>query len=156
DEAAAHRIAAGSHADLLVVEQEYDEKKEEYAREIPVAQAREISQFLALTPGEGRWRVVIVDAADALNANAANAILKILEEPPPQAVLLLVSHNPGRLLPTIRSRCRMLRLKPLNDKAFAAAMEHIAPGMEAQEYATLAELSDKSPGVALQLHAQNA
>lgn len=148
-DAAANRIMAGSHADLLVIEPEYDEKKEEFAREISVEQARRIPQFLAMTPGEGQWRVVIVDPADALNTNAANAILKILEEPPPQAVLLLVSHNPGRLLPTIRSRCRTLRLAPLSSEDFTAAMRHIAP--ETEHLRALSVLSGGSPGVALEM-----
>jgi len=150
------RIAANSHADLLVVEPVYDEKKEEYAREISVDQAREIARFLSLTPGEGAWRVVIIDSADALNINAANAILKILEEPPSQSVILLVSHNPGKLLPTIRSRCRQLRLKPLNEQQFNSAMQHIAPDIDAEELATLAQLSDYAPGIALDMHKQEA
>jgi len=152
----ARRIAANSHADLLVVEPLHDEKKEEPAREISVDQAREIARFLSLTPGEGLWRIVIVDSADALNVNAANAILKILEEPPPQAVLLLISHNPGRLLPTIRSRCRILRLRPLAAAQFSAIMRHIAPDIDAGELAALAQLSSYSPGIALEMREQGA
>ncbi|NBX04404.1 MAG: AAA family ATPase [Alphaproteobacteria bacterium] len=93
------RILADSHTDFRVIEPEYDPKKEEFAREISVEQAREIAQFMRLTPGESNWRVVIVDSIDQLNVNAANAILKILEEPPAQAILMLISHNPGKLLP---------------------------------------------------------
>ncbi|MDE3015591.1 MAG: DNA polymerase III subunit delta' [Pseudomonadota bacterium] len=145
----AARIAANSHADLLVIEPEYDEKKEEFANEITVGQARRIPQFMAMTPGEGQWRLVIIDPADALNASAANALLKILEEPPPQAVLLLVSHNPGRLLPTIRSRCRTLRMAPLSTDDFTAAVRHVAP--ETENLRALAALSACSPGVALEM-----
>jgi DNA polymerase-3 subunit delta' len=150
------RIAAGSHTDFLAVEPLFDAKKEEFAREINVEQAREIAQFLSLTPGEGAWRVVIVDSADQLNVNAANAILKILEEPPPQTVLLLVSHNPGLLLPTIRSRCRSLRLKPLAKKHFTSVMRHIAPQIAGDELAALAQLSAHAPGVARMLQEQGA
>lgn len=150
------RIVAGSHADMLVVEPLFDEKKEEYARDISVDQAREIAQFLSLTPGESQWRVVIVDAIDALNANAANAILKILEEPPAQAVLLLISHNPGRLLPTIRSRCRSLRLKPLSHVDFMKTLRHAAPQIEHEQMLALGQLSNQSPGIALALHEQEA
>lgn len=120
------RVAMGSHTDLLVVEPVFDAKKGESAREISVSQAREISQFLSLTPGEGQWRVVIIDTADELNASSANAVLKILEEPPPQAILILISHNPGRLLPTIRSRCRLLRLKAPDESSFYETMHRQA------------------------------
>ena len=81
--------------------------------QIAVDDVREISGFMRLTPAEGGWRVVVVDGAEDLNQNSANALLKVLEEPPPRAVLLLVCAAPGRLLPTIRSRCRRLRLTPL-------------------------------------------
>ena len=77
--------------------------------EIVVDDVRRIADFLHLTPAEGGWRVVVVDGADELNRNAANALLKVLEEPPPRALLLLVCAAAGRLLPTIRSRCRRLR-----------------------------------------------
>jgi len=153
DDRTASRITAGSHTDMLVIEPIYDPKKEEFAREISVEQAREIGQFLSLTPGEGAWRVVIVDAIDQLNNNAANAILKILEEPPAQAILLLISHNPGKLLPTIRSRCRNLRLAPLGHADFAKVMEQLAPDADMH---ALGELSGYSPGVALKLKEQGA
>ena len=156
DEAIFRRIAAGSHTDLLVIEQIYDEKKEGKTREISVEQVRAIAQFLSLTPGEGQWRVVIIDSADALNSNSANAILKILEEPPPQTVLMLIAHNPNRLLPTIRSRCRSLKLRPLSKNQFTSVMRHIAPTLEGSEIRALAQLSAMAPGVALELHEQEA
>jgi DNA polymerase-3 subunit delta' len=155
-DAARNRIANGSHTDFLVIEPLFDEKKEEFARDITVDQAREIAQFLSLTPAEGDWRVVIVDSIDALGANAANAILKILEEPPPQALLMLVSHNPGKLLPTIRSRCRMLKLAPLPEKAFARAMMHVLPHVPQERLTALAQLSGFSPGIAAQCEGQGA
>lgn len=150
------RVAAGSHSDLLVVEPIYDPKKDEKSRVISVEQAREIGEFLSLTPGESFWRVVIVDSADALNNNAANAILKTLEEPPPQTALILISHNSGRLLPTIRSRCRMLKLKPLGEQDFTYVMRQIAPGNDSDYVRTLGVLSAFAPGVALTLHQQEA
>jgi DNA polymerase III subunit delta' len=155
-EGAIHRIASGSHSDLLVIEPAYNEKKEEFDREISVDQAREIAKFLSLTPGEGEWRVVIVDSADQLNMNGANAILKILEEPPPQAVLLLIAHNPGKLLPTIRSRCRMLKLKPLSDRDFDYAMRHIMPEIATTHIEALGQLSGNAPGIAMELEEQGA
>ena len=144
------RLAAGSHSDVLVVEPLYDAKKEEFAREINVEQTREIAQFLSLTPGEGQWRVVLVDSADALNTNSANAILKILEEPPPQTLLFLISHNPGRLLPTLRSRCRQLQLKAPNRAQFSEIMRFIKPGIENEIVNNLGELTNLSAGGALQ------
>src|ERR1700688_1149105 len=107
------RVAAGGHADLLTVERAYDPHRRRLRGEIVVDDTRAIGTFLRLTPAEGGWRVVIVDGADEMNRNAANALLKILEEPPQQALLLLVAHSPGRLLPTIRSRCRRFPLAPL-------------------------------------------
>jgi DNA polymerase-3 subunit delta' len=152
----ARRIIARSHADLLVVEPAFDAKKDELKNEIGVEQAREVSQFLSLTPGEASWRMVIVDSIDQLNSNAANAILKILEEPPPQALLVLVSHNSGRLLPTIRSRCRQVRLAPLSREAFASALRQAAPELSPYAMEHLRQLADGSPGLALELHASDA
>lgn len=148
------RVAAGSHTDMLVIEPLYDPKKEEYANDISVEQARGLAQFLSLTAGESDWRVVIVDSVDALNVNGANAILKILEEPPPRSIILLVSHNPGRLLPTIRSRCRTLRLNPLSKAEFGSVMRHAAPEVENAQ--ALGALTGFSPGVAISLHAAGA
>jgi DNA polymerase-3 subunit delta' len=150
------RIASHAHTDFRVVEPEYDEKKGEFAREISVDQAREIAEFLSLTPGEGNWRVVIIDSIDQLNVNAANAILKILEEPPGQALLILISHNPGKLLPTIRSRCRQLRLSPLEQKTFARVLRNVAPEVDSGQMTALAELSELSPGVAIELYERGA
>ena len=91
--------------------------------------------FLALTPAMGGWRIVIVDAADEMNRNAANAILKLLEEPPARALVILVSHNPGRLLPTIRSRCRQLPLRPLAEAEVAGLLARLRPELDAAEQA---------------------
>ena len=107
------RVAAGSHADLLTIERMFNEKTKRMRTQIAVEDVRTINGFMSLTPAEGGWRVVIVDGAEELNQASANALLKILEEPPPRAILLLVCAAPGRLLPTIRSRCRRLRLTPL-------------------------------------------
>ena len=105
-------IAANAHPDLFVAERLYDEKTERLASEISVETIRRLTQFLTRTPSLGDWRVAIVDTADALNRNAANALLKALEEPPPRTTLFLLSVAPGRLLATIRSRCRKVSLPP--------------------------------------------
>jgi DNA polymerase-3 subunit delta' len=96
---------------------------------------------------------VVVDSADELNANAANALLKLLEEPPPRALLLLVSHAPGRLLPTIRSRCRRLALTPLAEPAMASLLTRHCPGLAPTERATVLRLAEGSIGRALALAA---
>ena len=113
------RVAAAGHADLMTIEVGLDDRGRR-RREIVAADVREVGRFLSMTPAEGGWRVVIIDSADDMNRHAANAVLKVLEEPPRRAVLLLVSHNPGRLLATIRSRCRSLALRPLANDTVAA------------------------------------
>ncbi len=152
NEAAQARMDAGSHADFMVIAPEYDEKNEEYKREIGVDEARRIPEFMSKTPGEAPYRVVLIDSVDELNTNAANAILKILEEPPPQAVLLLVSHNPASLLPTIRSRCQVVTLTPLGEDNFRELLLELAPEISRDNVQMLGELSYFSPGLALQYH----
>ncbi len=121
------RVAAGAHADLHTVELAYDEQRRRMRTQIAVEDVRKISTFMSLTPAEGGWRVAIVDGAEEMNQSSANALLKILEEPPRRAILLLVCGAPGRLLPTIRSRCRRLRLDPLGNDA----MERLLGGLSA-------------------------
>jgi DNA polymerase-3 subunit delta' len=145
------RVASGGHSDLLVVERGFDPRRKRLRSEIVVADTRAISAFLRLTAAEGGWRVVILDGADAMNRNAANAILKILEEPPQRAVLILLSENPGRLLPTIRSRCRRLALKPLPRAAVEAALARYRPELAPGDARRLAALAHGSIGQALAL-----
>ncbi len=145
------RVAIGSHADLLTIEREYDEKKHRMRGEIVVDDARAISAFLRLTPAEGGWRVVVLDGAEHLNRNAANAVLKMLEEPPPRAVLLLTCAAPGRLLPTIRSRCRRLEMQPLGAPDMAAVLAAYLPTMPTEQRARLVGIAAGSPGRALAL-----
>ena len=108
------RVAQSGHGDLFSVERGYDEQKKRLRSDIIVSDIRGLAGFFSRTAAEGGWRVAIIDAADEMNNNAANAVLKVLEEPPANTVLLLVCHRPGRLLPTIRSRCRMVALNPLS------------------------------------------
>ncbi len=146
-----HRVAAGSHADLLTVEREFNLKTKRMRTEIVVENAREIPLFMHLTPAEGGWRVVIVDGAEDLNRNAANALLKVLEEPPARAVLLLTCNAPGRLLPTIRSRCRRLELSPLADPDMEALIAHYLPDLDPDARGRLVTMSEGSIGRALEL-----
>jgi DNA polymerase-3 subunit delta' len=145
------RVAAGSHADLLTVERVYNEKTRRMRTQIAVEDVRRITNFMALTPAEGGWRVVVVDGAEELNQSSANALLKVLEEPPPRAILLLVCAAPGRLLPTIRSRCRRLRLTPLDDQPMEQLLSAYLPDMGSDERGRLATLAEGSPGRALLL-----
>ncbi|MGH7053327.1 MAG: DNA polymerase III subunit delta' [Stellaceae bacterium] len=146
-----HRIAAGGHADLLTVERAWDPKRRRLRGEIVVEDAREITAFLRLTSAEGGWRIVIVDGAEEMNANAANSLLKILEEPPQRVLVLLVSHNPGRLLPTIRSRCRRMPLMALAPLLVRRLLAQYRPDLAAPEAGALAALAEGSIGRALEL-----
>ena len=145
------RVASGGHADLLAVERAYDPRRRRLRGEIVVDETREIAAFLRLTPAEGGWRVVIVDGADEMNRSAANALLKILEEPPRRALLLLVAHSPGRLLPTIRSRCRRFPMTPLPPSIVSRLLETYRPGLPQAQSAALVALADGSIGRALEL-----
>lgn len=145
------RVAAGTHADLLTVEREWDEKRKKLRGEIVIETVRGIASFLRLTAAEGGWRVVIVDGAEDINRNAANALLKVLEEPPPRTVLILVCSAAGRLLPTIRSRCRRLRLGKLDDATMAQLLSRYLPQMPQDQRDRLASLAEGSIGRALQL-----
>ncbi len=142
----ARRVAALSHPDLFVLRRSLNERGKA-RREIVVDDARELGHFFSLAPSEGGMRVAIIDSADDLNPNAANAILKTLEEPPARSVLLLVCHAPGAILPTIRSRCRRLALRPLPD---AQVREAIGEGADD----TIVSLARGRPGRAIALQAQ--
>jgi DNA polymerase-3 subunit delta' len=145
------RVAAGTHADLMTIERSMDEKRKRMRQEIVVDDVREVSHFLRRTAGEGGWRIVVVDGAEDMNPNAANALLKLLEEPPTGAMLLLTCHAPGLLPPTIRSRCRRLRLAPLAAQTTEALLGRYLPDVEPEARTRLAALAEGSPGRALAL-----
>ncbi|NQV83811.1 MAG: DNA polymerase III subunit delta' [Rhodospirillales bacterium] len=148
------RTAAGGHSDLMSVERTVNEKTGKLRSEIIVGDVRLIGNFFHHTAGEGGWRVVVIDCADEMNVNAANAVLKVLEEPPPKVLLLLVSHNPGRLLATIRSRCRKLTLQPLALDNVASMVGNWRTDLNPGDALALATLADGSPGRALALASQ--
>jgi len=147
DHPTVRRLRAGADGGLLVIRRGLDDKGN-LRRDITVDVMRRLHGFFGLSAADGGQRVVIVDAADEMNPNAANALLKALEEPPANATLLLVAHQPSRLLPTIRSRCRDLRLSALGADDFAAALTQAGV---AGDPATLAELSGGSVGQAVEL-----
>jgi DNA polymerase-3 subunit delta' len=142
DNPVARRILAHGHSDLLVLERTLNDKGN-LRRDIAVDDVRKTVTFFGSTAGEGGWRVCIVDSADDLNKEGANALLKILEEPPSRSLLLVVSHAPARLLPTIRSRCRKLALRPLDQsdlmQAAATALGISAADPQLQRAAALAQ-----------------
>jgi DNA polymerase-3 subunit delta' len=144
-------IDARSHPDLFHLRRTLNADTGRMRNEIVVDDVRGLGEFMHMTPAMGDWRVAIVDSADEMNRNAANAVLKILEEPPPNAVLLIVAHAPGRLLPTIRSRCRRLALHPLADETVIALLGDYAPNTSPDERAALARLAEGSIGRALEL-----
>jgi DNA polymerase-3 subunit delta' len=117
----ARRIAAQGQPDLLVIERVLNDKGVLH-KLIRVEDVRDTVPFFGSTAREGGWRIAIVDAVDELNASGANALLKVLEEPPERALLLLISHSASRVLPTIRSRCRILPLRPLEQTDLSAAI----------------------------------
>lgn len=151
DHPVSRRVASGGHSDLFTIERTENPQTNKLRTEIVVDDVRRATDFLRLTPGEGAWRVVIVDTADEMNRAAANAILKMLEEPPPATVFLLVSHAPGQLLPTIRSRCRMLPLQPLDREIVTDLLAEYRTGLEPHERETLANLAAGSIGEAIAL-----
>jgi len=125
DNPVSRRVAAQSHGDLLTLERIIDEKKDKLFTEIRAEEARESVSFFGSTAGEGGWRIAIIDPVDDLNRTSANAMLKVMEEPPPRSLLLLVSHALSRVLPTIRSRCRRLMLRPVAPADVACAVAAI-------------------------------
>ena len=158
ESAAARQVLQLAHPGLLVLRRPYDLKTKRLLSIIPVDEVRRLRTFLGLTVGAGGWRVVIVDSADELNPNAANALLKALEEPPPRALFLLVSSQPSGLLPTIRSRCRRLDLHPLDGQSLRRAVEAALAAAggkppSAKEWVQLERLADGSVRSALQLAA---
>ena len=147
----AQQLAAGSHPGLLVLKRGENPDTGKLMNVLSVDEIRKLANFFGMTSGAGGWRVAIVDTADDMNDNAANALLKLLEEPPRRAMLLLLSNRPGRLLPTIRSRCQRLELRPLDSQLVVRALENLLPDSNSEERAQLARLSGGSIGAALVL-----
>jgi DNA polymerase-3 subunit delta' len=141
-------VSAQSHPDLMVLERLVEGGKTK--KSISVDQARDLPEFFAKSPSQARYRVAIIDAADDLNTNSANALLKVLEEPPERGVLFLITHAPGRLLATIRSRCRRLAF-PVWNEAELARLVRDRTGLDPEEADRIAAMAGGSPGAALAL-----
>lgn len=142
-------VEAGSHPDMRRLERLVNEKTGNLARNISVDQVRSLSELFDLSPAMSDWRAVIIDSVDELEPSGANALLKMLEEPPPNSIFFLVSHAPGRLLPTIRSRCRKLDFQALDDDAMTSIVDTHAPGTSAAERAKVIAMAFGSAGRAL-------
>ncbi|MBN8813161.1 MULTISPECIES: AAA family ATPase [unclassified Sphingomonas] len=148
----AHLIEAGAHPDyreLVRLPKDPDKPDEALARSITIAQVRSLQALFATKPSFSPRRVIVIDAIDDLERGGANALLKNLEEPPAGTIFLLVSHAPGRLLPTIRSRCRLLRFEALDDGDVAAILRDQLPDATTGEIAALIKAGEGSPGRAL-------
>jgi DNA polymerase-3 subunit delta' len=152
----ARRIAAQAQPDLLVIERTVNERGV-LRNQIAVDDIRRTVPFFGSTAGEGGWRIAIIDAVDDLNRSGANALLKVLEEPPKRGLLLLIAHSTARVPPTLRSRCRIISLRPLVQQDVAAALA-TAAGIEPDdpEIATAAASSDGSVARALTLLDEDA
>jgi DNA polymerase III subunit delta' len=142
DADAARKIHAGSHSALLHVARGWNEDAKRFRQEITVDDVRRVSRFLGSTSATGGTRVIIIDAADDMNRNAANALLKNLEEPPAKVHYFLIAHQPSKLLATIRSRCRIQQVPALEAGDLLAALEQA--GLAPQEASAIAPLADGS------------
>jgi len=148
----ARLLAAGSHPDFRWLER-LERPAGGLARNISVDQVRSLGDLLSVTPSMSPWRAIVIDSADDLEASAANALLKMLEEPPANTLFFLVSHAPGRLLPTIRSRCRRLDFGKLSDDAMTSLLSHSLPEKKPPEIARLVEFANGSVGRAMDIAA---
>lgn len=146
------RLIAGAHPDCRLVRRSYTRRSPyRFRTEIGIDDVRDAGAFLHHTAAAGAWRCLIVDAADEMNVNAQNALLKVLEEPPARTLILLVAHAPSRLLPTIRSRCRALALRPLSDARVGEVLARLDADLATDDLAVISDIAGGAPGRALDL-----
>jgi DNA polymerase-3 subunit delta' len=138
------KVAARGHPNLMTLARPWDEKNKRYRTELIVDEVRRLIPFFGSTAAESGWRIVIVDSADEMNASAANALLKLLEEPPTRSLFLVLSHTPGRLLPTIRSRCRSLPLSGIAPEKIAGVLAEGEQEGDTADFSLAARLSGGS------------
>lgn len=163
-------VSSNSHPDLKIIERDFidadkkkiikaikegealDENEIQSLKKssvIKVDEVRTINEFLGKKSFDNNWRIVIVDCADDMNSNAANALLKVLEEPPAKSIILLISHNPNKLLPTIKSRCAKINLSPLETKDVASLLRRYRPELSEIQIKELVKISMGSIGKAI-------
>jgi DNA polymerase-3 subunit delta' len=148
DDTGANLVFNGAHPDFLSITPALDANK---SGQIKIEQIRALIPFMAHKPARGGWRVAVIDSMDEVNRNGANAMLKLLEEPPEKAVIFLVSSRPGQLPPTIRSRCRVVRMAALPDELCRHVLTDIWPEADDAHLDLLARLCDGAPGRAVHL-----
>jgi DNA polymerase-3 subunit delta' len=150
DHPVARLFEAASHPDFRRLERTENDKGD-LRRNITIDQVRKLGELFALQPALSEWRAVVIDSVDELEGGAANALLKMLEEPPGRSIFFLVSHAPGRLLPTIRSRCRLLTFASLDDDAMSSALAQAIPDLGVEQRANLVPLAGGSVGRAVSI-----
>ncbi len=151
DDPVFRKIAAGGHPDFMAVTRAEDERKGGLKETLDVDTIRKITPFLRMTASEGGWRAVIIDDADTMNRNAQNGLLKILEEPPADTVLILIAHRIGALIPTIRSRCRVFHFAALQGDFMKDMLQKVHPDLSSDDLALINEMAAGSLGRALEL-----
>jgi len=149
------RVVSAGHADLLVIEREFDSKRGRLKNEISVESVRKIHPFMHKTAAEGGWRVVIIDGAEGLNRSSQNALLKILEEPPKNAIIILTTSQAGAFLPTIRSRCRLLNMPALGANIVSELLDRIMPELGDGEKDILISIAEGSIGKAIKFYEED-
>lgn len=145
------RIASGGHADMLHIKREFDASKNKQDASLKVDSLRRIEQFLRKTASEGGWRIVLVEDADTMNRNAQNAILKILEEPPPKVLIILITHRPGLLIQTINSRARTVKFNPLSRDHLSELLHKKGVVLSVDDMQIVTDMSEGSFGQALRI-----
>ncbi len=149
------QVAKGGHPNVLLLQRPYDQKSKKFRTQITVEEVRRVTSFLQMTSGANAWRIVIVDPADDMSTSAANALLKILEEPPRRTLFFILAHSPRGLLATIRSRCQVLATKPLSDEATRTVLSRqpLTAEMDAPEIERLTRRAGGSARKALEMAA---
>ncbi|MEL6751301.1 MAG: DNA polymerase III subunit delta' [Pseudomonadota bacterium] len=145
------QIAQGAHPNLMHLARPWDEKTKKFKTQVSIAQIRKLQGFFAMTAGASGHRIAIIDSADEMNREGSNALLKVLEEPPRRSLFIVLSHSPGRLLPTIRSRCQHLPLRPVEPEAMQPLLAQLQPDANGRDDTRLAQLADGSVRRALLL-----
>lgn len=146
DSSSFHKVAADAHPNLRVIQRSTHPTTGKLRTEITVDEVRKAVQLLRTTSADGGWRIIIVDSVDEMNRNAANALLKTLEEPPANCLFLLINHALGAGLPTIRSRCRILKMGPVDKTDVQAILSELFPDIAPEKLNLVAELSRGRPG----------
>lgn len=148
---AARLLETSIHPDMYVLKRSYNEKTDKFRGDISVDETRVLKKAFALSSARGGWRVAIIDAIDEVTRNGVNALLKLIEEPPEKCLFLIICHHPGRVLDTIRSRCRQLHFNALNEDELQHIIAGKLNGVDPNEAAAAAFLADGSAGRALAL-----